>query len=54
MVWEGRTYRSLSEIAREVTGTAWSDRAMGAKLPLTNRPGAEVLTLRRAVLDRRE
>jgi hypothetical protein len=24
MVWEGRTYRSLSAIAREVTGTAWS------------------------------
>lgn len=24
MLWEGRTYRSLSAIAREVTGTAWS------------------------------
>ena len=24
MVWEGRTYRSLSAIAREVTGTPWS------------------------------
>jgi hypothetical protein len=24
MIWEGRTYRSLSAIAREVTGTAWS------------------------------
>lgn len=24
MVWEGRTYRSLSAITREVTGTAWS------------------------------
>jgi hypothetical protein len=24
MEWEGRTYRSLSAIAREVTGTAWS------------------------------
>jgi hypothetical protein len=23
-VWEDRTYRSLSEIAREVTGTRWS------------------------------
>ena len=24
MLWEGRTYRSLSAIAREVTGTPWS------------------------------
>lgn len=24
MIWEGRTYRSLSAIAREVTGTPWS------------------------------
>jgi len=24
MVWEGRTYRSLTAIAREVTGTPWS------------------------------
>ena len=24
MIWEGRPYRSLSAIAREVTGTAWS------------------------------
>lgn len=24
MVWEGRTYRSLSAITREVTGTTWS------------------------------
>ncbi|MEG3155706.1 DUF2924 domain-containing protein [Sphingomonas sp. RB1R13] len=24
MVWQGRTYRSLSAIAREVTGTPWS------------------------------
>jgi hypothetical protein len=24
VVWEGRTYRSLSAIAREVTGTPWS------------------------------
>jgi hypothetical protein len=24
MLWEGRTYRSLSAIAHEVTGTAWS------------------------------
>ena len=24
MEWEGRTFRSLSAIAREVTGTAWS------------------------------
>ena len=24
MIWEGRTYRSLSAIAREVTGTSWS------------------------------
>jgi hypothetical protein len=24
MLWEGRTYRSLSAIAREATGTAWS------------------------------
>lgn len=24
MMWEGRTYRSLSAITREVTGTTWS------------------------------
>lgn len=24
MIWEGRTYRSLSAITREVTGTTWS------------------------------
>lgn len=24
MLWDGRTYRSLSAIAREVTGVAWS------------------------------